>query len=67
MFNISTSTCYSKSTVKSFDTFADAEAYAKTEMEAACFDTDPDHEGCADFLAAGEIYSIEPDGFKVAA
>lgn len=67
MFQISSSTCYSKTTVKTFATFIEAQEYAQNQMKATCFEVDEDYENCADFIAAGEVYSIEPIGFKVAA
>ena len=67
MFNIQTATAHSKSVIKSFCTFTEARYHAEKVMKADFLEMDPDYTCCADFIAGGQIYSIEPSGFKAAA
>lgn len=67
MFNIQTATAHSKSIIKSFCTFTEARYHAEKVMGAEYFEIDHDYRDCADFIAHGQCYSIEPSGFKMAA
>ncbi len=63
MFEISTCTAYSRSVVKTVDSLDAARAYADS-IGADFFEIDEDYEGCADFLARGEVYAVQPVGFS---
>jgi hypothetical protein len=67
MFNIQTATAHSKTVIKSFVTFTEARYHAEHTMKAEFFELDHDYADCADFMAHGQCYCIEPSGFKVAA
>jgi hypothetical protein len=60
-------TAYNKTLVATLETFAEAEIYAVETMKAEFFEEDADHPGCADFFARGEVYSLQPVGFKLVA
>lgn len=47
------------------DTLADAINHATAVMGAQFLEIDKDYPDCADFLAGGCIYSIQPEGFKL--
>lgn len=53
------------SLVASFETFADAETFARTTYNIADFSLDDDNADCADFFTSNlGVFAIQPANFK---
>ena len=68
MFHVYIATAHSKSTIREFATFELGLAYLVERAGSAEFvEVDPDHSECADAFADGDVISLEPVGFSLAA
>lgn len=64
-YEIATMTANARSIITTVESFDEARAYAQ-RIGAKFFEIDEDYPECADFLACGEIYSVQPVGFTAA-
>lgn len=68
MFRIYKLVNLTKVTVATHETFDLCKAAVEATGVVAYFEADKDYPGCADFITDyGEIYGIEPEGFKLPA
>ena len=59
MFEIYEFNAYSKTVLRTFATFEEAEAYALA-TNPVCYERDEDYPGCADYFVNGLVFSIGP-------
>ena len=64
-YEISTITIASRSVVKTVKSLDEAREYAN-RIKGEFFEIDEDYPECADFLAHGQVYSVQPVGFTTA-
>lgn len=64
MYEISTCTASHRSVVATVESLDAARAYAD-RLGAVVFEIDEDYPECADFLARGDVYAVQPVGFSL--